>query len=291
MKTTLLMLGVCLTSTTKHLEAKKLPKTNNNCDDLIDFKLYNSAFCNGTNSPTYKLQMKQGVCYDLTDFEGLTSSLKGKECVILYDGFGCTGQQLELSEDESCRLYLGICSEPFNLKTNSLRLCPRDECSTTTTTTTTTETPKATTTPSCSDSIDFKLYADSYYDGTIHEIQMKQNVCYDLTDFNDEVSSLQGNDCVILYEDYKCTGQQLQLSKDDQCRDYLLQCSVDFNDKTSSVQLCPREECTTEIPFTTTTTPSTTTGPFNWDFNNGSVDPYYQTPAPKKESWFDWMFG
>lgn len=96
------------------------------------------------------------------------------------------------------------------------------------------------------DSVQVKLYAHARYETLLQELKMDHGKCYDLRDNNDVLSSVEG-DCVILYEDYECEAQSFQLNKDEPCRSFLGDCASSFNDKASSLRLCPREECISSI--------------------------------------------
>lgn len=128
----------------------------------------------------------------------------------------------------------------------------------TTTTRGTTPIPTTTTirtTPKPCHSLSFiTLYDNRDFNGVSKNMQMKQGECYDLIDFNDRVTSVDGHDCVILYEACGCTGQQLQISEYERCRKSIDECSIPFGNKASSIRLCPRDEC----QVTTPTPPSTT---------------------------------
>lgn len=72
-----------------------------------------------------------------------------------------------------------------------------------------------------------------------YEFRMKPNICYDLSDFNNEVALLNGNDELYMYSGSGCERRERSLTRDDACYRFSITCEPcgGFNARNSSVKL------------------------------------------------------
>lgn len=146
--------------------------------------------------------MEQGLCYDISKFPHNISSLKGDTCVIIYEEFGCRGQQFGMNRPHKCRERLGDCVT--NYLKGSIAMCDAE--------------------PDCiydRCAVELTFYKYSQFRGNEFKLIMEQGKCYDYpvndTDFS---SSIRGNACIITYDQPGCTGQELQIERLDKCREF-----------------------------------------------------------------------
>lgn len=72
-----------------------------------------------------------------------------------------------------------------------------------------------------------------------YEFRMKPGICYDLSDFNNEVALLNGKDDLYLYAGSDCKVRERMVSRDDACDRFSISCEPcgGFNARNSSVKL------------------------------------------------------
>lgn len=82
------------------------------------------------------------------------------------------------------------------------------------------------------------LYKDAYFGGDKHVVIGRG--CQNLpSSFNDEASSVDSHGyCVWLFQHAGCGGRSIKIEPGSPCHYWLGGCGLDFNDRTSSVELC-----------------------------------------------------